>query len=259
MSDNEWWQSFFHEPWGRIQSGGYAADRTHTECDRIVKALKPAPGARLLDVPCGIGRHSIELARRGFRLLGIDFNPDHVAQAEDAARTAAVSPRFMVGDMRDFDCGETFEGAFCYFGSFGYFSEADDRRFLGAVLRTLEPGAPFLIEGHLQETLIPVFRPRDWFWAGPPERRLRMLEERRWDFDTGRIDVEWTIGDGTMMKSQSTSMRIYAYREMKSLLEAVGYEDVRILDAVTGQALDVGATRVLVLGRAPASDGGVVR
>src|SRR5215831_10440131 len=125
MTDPAWWRNFFESPWAQIQSGGYPAERTATECDLIQGALELAPGASVLDVPCGVGRHSVELARRGFALTGIDFNPAHVEQARAAASAANVAVRFEVADMRDFVASDRFDAAFCYFGSFGYFSDAD--------------------------------------------------------------------------------------------------------------------------------------
>jgi cyclopropane fatty-acyl-phospholipid synthase-like methyltransferase len=102
MTEPDWWSPFFGGLWSKIQAGGYPAERTAAECDRIQSALQLPQGANILDIPCGIGRHSVELARRGFQVTGVDFNPEYVASAQEAAGLARVHARFVVCDMRDF-------------------------------------------------------------------------------------------------------------------------------------------------------------
>ena len=223
MSAAGWWDDFFSGPWRRIQAGGYPPERTSAECDLIQGALGLEAGARVLDIPCGIGRHSVELARRGFDLTGVDLKSEHVEQAKKRAADAAVAPRFVVGDMREFESKDAFDAAFCYFGSFGYFSEDDDSRFVRVVSKALAPGGRFLIEGHIAETLLPIYREKDWFWAGSESDRVRVLEERTWNLEAGRIEGTWTIVDGSGARSVSTSIRVYGYRELRVLLEAAGF------------------------------------
>lgn len=57
MSD--WWRDFFAEAWPKIQAGGYPAERTAAECELIQRTLELAERAAVLDIPCGIGRHSV--------------------------------------------------------------------------------------------------------------------------------------------------------------------------------------------------------
>jgi SAM-dependent methyltransferase len=251
MTEPDWWRSFFLEPWSRIQAGGYAHERTCAECDLIQRALDFDPPARILDIPCGIGRHSVELARRGFHLTGVDFNPDFIATARAHAAAAEVRPNFLVSDMRAFTSSEKFDAAFCYFGSFGYFTGDGDRTFVHAVATTLRSGGRFLIEGHLLETLLPIYRERDWFWAGSTGGSTRVLEERSWDIETGRMEATWTTIDERGVQSSSTSVRIYAYRELRDLLHEAGFGSVKLLDGKTGQAFRLGATRALVVAENP--------
>jgi len=243
----DWWQEFFATAWSRIQSGGYAADRTSAECDLIERSLGLPRGARLLDVPCGIGRNSVELAKRGYRLTGVDLRPEYVAQAEAAAAEARVEARFAVGDMRELASEQKHDAAFCYFGSFGYFNDSENLRFARAVVRALAPTGRFLIEGHIAETLLPVFRERDWFWAGSERERVRVLEERTWDLDSGRVESTWTLAGDAGLSALRISIRVYTYRELKALLESAGFSRVRALDGKTGEPFAMGAARAIVV------------
>jgi O-methyltransferase involved in polyketide biosynthesis len=145
---------------------------------------------------------------------------------------------------------EGFDAAFCYFGSFGYFSDEENHRFLRAIAANLRRGGRFLIEGHIAETLLPIHRERDWFWVGPPATGVRVLEERHWNLETGRVEGTWTTIDDDV-RSASTSIRIYSYRELRDLLHRSGFASVSVLDGNTGQGFQLGSRRVLVVAQTP--------
>src|SRR5690606_4931451 len=148
------------------------------EVSFIEESLRLSAGERILDVPCGEGRHSIELARRGYEATGIDFNLNAIAAAKQRAAEAGVSVSFVHGDMRQLDVVDECDSAICFFGSFGYFDDAENAEFARRVARALRPGGRFLIDTHVTESLYPRFRERDWSWVSedPP---LRVMEERK--------------------------------------------------------------------------------
>src|SRR6266851_2661970 len=102
QSDN-WWQAFFKGPWESIQLEGYPEARTKSEVDFVLAALQIETGLRVLDVPCGAWRHSIELARRGFLPTGIDFNAAAIAVAANQAANEGLPCEFVACDMREID------------------------------------------------------------------------------------------------------------------------------------------------------------
>jgi ubiquinone/menaquinone biosynthesis C-methylase UbiE len=140
----EWWEDFFLGPWGELQARGYPAERTSGEADFLIAVLGLGAGQSVLDVACGIGRHSIELSLRGMDVTGVDFNNTALALAEETARSRNVQPRFVQRDMRHLDWHQEFNAAFCFYSSFGYFeNEADDlmvaSRVAAALRRTALP------------------------------------------------------------------------------------------------------------------------
>ncbi|MDX2050743.1 MAG: methyltransferase domain-containing protein [Polyangiaceae bacterium] len=249
MAEDEWWHDFYSEAWPAIQGDGYPTERTSRECDVIVDLLHLTAGANVLDIPCGIGRHTVELARRGFRLTGIDLKAQFVEQARASALRAGVAPTLLVSDMREFSSAERFDAAFCFFGSFGYFYGDGDVTFLRAVSRVLAPGAHFLIHTHTMETLLPIHRERDWFWADPPRNSRRVIEERSWNIEAGRIEAKWTVLDGNRTTCSRTSIRMYCFPELRALLESAGFEGVEARDAKTGEPLRIGAAPAAIISR----------
>jgi len=244
--ESGWWESFFRGPWEALQLGGYPEERTRSEAAFALSALQIQPGSRILDVPCGEGRHSIEFARQGHRPTGLDFNPAAIAIARERANAKAVQAEFVVADMRELDAAAEYDAAVCFFGSFGYFSDDDNLRFASNVARALRPGASFLIDSHVAESLLPSFRERDWFWVRQPSP-LRVLEERRFDMDTGRIEVTWTFIRDASVVSSTSSIRLYTYRELCELLRKAGFSRFQAYETGKLEPFRVGSSRLTIV------------
>lgn len=242
-----WWESFFRGPWEQIQLPGYPEERTSNEVSFIEEALGLSGGERILDVPCGEGRHSIELARRGYRPTGVDFNRNAIAAAEQRASDSGVAVDFSCADMRKLDYLEEFDAALCFFGSFGYFDDAENAEFARRVARALRPGGRFLIDSHVTESLYPQFRARDWSWVRE-EPPLRLLEERRLDLESGRIEATWSFIGPDGISSSSISIRLYSYRELRDLLLGAGFASVQAFETGGLEPFHLGSSRISIVG-----------
>jgi hypothetical protein len=80
-------------------------------------------------------------------------------------------------------------------------------------------------------------------WAGSPERRVPVLEERSLNIETSRVESAWTIADDNGARSAVTLIRSYTYKELRALLEEADFVNVGVRDGKTGQAFHVGASR----------------
>jgi SAM-dependent methyltransferase len=243
----DWWQSFFDGPWQEGQLRGYPQDQTSREVDFILDSLRPESGARILDMPCGEGRHSIELASRGFGVVGVDFKADTVAVARERAAQRGVEVEFRVGDMREFSDSESFACAICFGGSFGYFDEEGDAKVVHGVSRSLQPGGALLIDTHVAESLLPRFRERDWHWQGEDEHRVPVLQERHFDLEARRVEATWTTVTKSGPVGQRTSVRIYSYRELVDLLRDAGFHRFDALVTGIGEPFVVGSPRLCLV------------
>jgi SAM-dependent methyltransferase len=120
---------------------------TRQEVDFLVEALALPPGARVLDVGCGVGRHSLELARRGYRPLGVDISAGMLGAGRRTAAAEGLAVEFVQCDARRLDFGPTFDAAICLCeGAFGLAGDiAGHRAVLAGVARALKPAAPFVL------------------------------------------------------------------------------------------------------------------
>jgi SAM-dependent methyltransferase len=241
----EWWQTFFAGPWQELQLAGYPEEQTQAEATFILSALGLELGARILDVPCGQGRHSIALAKAGLKTTGIDFNTNAIEKARKTAAEQGIETDFVVADMREFSWTHPFDGAFCFYGSFGYFNDEQNLRFASRVAESLRPAGRFLIDIQVAESLFPKFRERDWSWMrqDPP---LRILEERRWNLESGSVDSTWTFISDTVTSSR-VWMRIYTYRELCELLRAAGFSRFEAFETGTQKPFRLGSPRLALI------------
>ena len=132
-----WYEDFFDADY-LIR---YVHRDTLVEVDGIEKILHLRKGSKVLDVACGAGRHTTELAKRGYRVTGFDLSKSLLAEARRSARHAGVKPTFVQGDMRHLRFANAFDAAISMFTSFGYFDRVEeDRTVVRGIARALQIG-----------------------------------------------------------------------------------------------------------------------
>lgn len=220
------------------------------EVEQIAALLPLAPGARVLDLACGVGRHSSELARRGYTLTGVDRTADYISLARATAEKEALSAEWVVEDMRAFRRPEAFDAALNLLTSFGYFDDpADDRRVLDNLFASLKPGGRLLIDLMGKEVLARIFQPREW--SELPGGAI-WLQERTITRDWARVEVRWTLIKDGERREHAFGHRLYSAESLRGLAEAAGFEAVRIFGSFKGTPYNHEAQRLVLAARKPA-------
>jgi SAM-dependent methyltransferase len=247
--DPRWYEGWFEAEWLDYLSLPRDPELTVRQIDFLLERLDLDPGSSVLDVACGRGRHSVELARRGFRVTGIDLSPRSLELARAAAADAGVDVDFRCLDMRELDYDGVFDGAYNVFTSFGYFQEdVENERVLLGVVRALRQGGRFLIDTINPIALARVFQERDWreFDDGT------LFTEHRWQNQlTGRGGGTWTFihPDGSRAVLDH-SVRFYAPWELRLDLERAGLVVEGAWGSFDGTELGDG-TRTILLAQKP--------
>src|SRR5258706_16436078 len=96
-------QDWYREAFDAATANMAWTDRTESEVDRALKMLRPEGGERILDLACGSGRHSLELVRRGFTVVGADISPDLIEIAKADAERGGLEATFVLADLRELD------------------------------------------------------------------------------------------------------------------------------------------------------------
>jgi SAM-dependent methyltransferase len=215
------------------------------EVDKIQKLLQMEEHARILDLCCGNGRHSLELAQRGFDVVGIDRTAAYIENAMLEAEKRGLDVAFVIGDMREYCAPNNFDIVVNLFGSFGYFEGPDDdRRVVENVHASLRPGGQFLIETQGKEILAREFQEKDWDERGD----LLILSEKKVSQNWGRIETRWIVIRGTERTEHRVSVRSYSAVELSSLLAGCDFRKVRVYGSLDGTEYDEAAQRLVIVG-----------
>ena len=136
----------FDEDYLYFYEGLLTPERTAAEVELVWKLLELEPGLELLDLACGHGRIANALAERRVRVTGLDATPLFLDLARRDAAERGVEVEYVEGDMRSLPWSERFDRVLCWFTSFGYFSDDENRQVLREVYDALKPGGLFAVE-----------------------------------------------------------------------------------------------------------------
>ena len=234
---DSWWERFFEGDWLDLQPAAWSAEHTAADVDAIVRLLALKTGAKVLDVPCGEGRISLELARRRFDVTSLDLSEPLLELGRTAASEEELNISWHLGDMRELPWADTFDAAVCWWGSFGYFDDQGNQQFLSAVAQALKPGGHLIIDSPRLEWMLPNWQARDWFKIGDAV----VLENRRYEPASGRVEGEWTIIRDGRQSVRHSSIRLYSLRELIELAQDAGFSEVRGIERETGEDYEYGS------------------
>jgi SAM-dependent methyltransferase len=247
-ADPHWFEGFFDDDYLRFAVDRFPAEETAAEVDLLVAALELEPGARVLDLACGHGRHSVELARRGFAVTGVDLSAPSLGLAAARAAEAGVEVRFEQADMRRIGFEGEFDAVVNMFTAFGYFEDADNRLVLDRIAAALAPGGAFLMEIVNPVAVFSRFEARGWHELTDG---TLMLEERVYDAPRGRFETCWTFARGGERRERRFSHRAYTAPELAAMAAASGLEVEHLWGGLDGSALEMGSRRIVMLARKP--------
>jgi len=230
--DGPWYENFFGQHYLRTV-------RTPTpkevalECDFIERALRVPTGSRVLDVGCGLGVQTVELASRGYKMIGLDISQTMVSRAYDEAEDRGLKIDFIRGDMREVTFDEPFDGLLCWGTTFGYFTEEENELALRQLHQALKPKGTLLLEIVNRDFIIGSQPNQVWFEVDGAV----CMEETDFDYVTSRLRVKRRVAshDG-QERDRLYSIRLYTLHEILAMFERNGFR----VDEVSGREATLG-------------------
>lgn len=183
----EWWTSYFDAHYLLEYEPLFTLERDRREVARLVEILGLPSGARILDCPCGQGRHAHLLAEAGFDVDGVDYSADLIALAKE--RGTGPRLRYRRADMRRLPRAWSgrFDAVANLFTSFGFFLDpADDVRVIREFARVLRPGGVLVWHGGSRDGVMARFLDRDWWTTNDG---TIVAHERRFDPLAGQLHI----------------------------------------------------------------------
>jgi SAM-dependent methyltransferase len=226
----QWYEEIFDDDY--LRTLPYLTPRqTEREAQFVLDSLGLQPGANMLDLACGYGRHAMELAGKGYKVTGLDLSLPLLIRAADTARRAALNINFIHGDMREMTFDNEFDGAYSMFTSFGYFDDDTNRKVAANLARAIKPGGKLLLDVVNRDYLTRDLPTRVW-WQG---EGCVILEEVDFNYFSSRLQVQRSIifEDGRQVE-QEISIRAYSLHEIGKVLHHSGF---RVTEVSGGLAL----------------------
>ena len=226
---SDWWRTLFNSLYLETDGDVIENDRnTAQEVDLLIRSAGIERDRRILDLCCGQGRHSLELARRGFaRVTGLDRSRYLIRLARKRARQRNLPVSFHEGDARRFRLGDGEFDCVCVLGnSFGYFERPeDDLAVLEAVKRALASGGALVMDLMDGDWMRRHFDPRSWEWV---DQNHFVCRERDLAGDGDRLISREVVvhAERGVIADQFYAERLYSKERLEILLTGAGFSNV---------------------------------
>jgi SAM-dependent methyltransferase len=242
----EWWESYFDTRYLLEYEPLFTLEEDRAQVVRLLDLLGLPHGARILDVPCGQGRHAHLLAEAGHRVTGLDYSATLIAKAK--ARGTGPTLKYVRGDMRKLPARFTgkFDAVLNLFTSFGFFADpADDQRVIDGFARALKPGGTLIWHGGSRDGVMAKFLDRDW-WSTADGTVIG--HEREFDPLSGLLTIHTTI-KGKRTSEREHRIRLYTASRLAELCASAGLIVEQAFDSWSEEPLTRESTEMLLIAR----------
>ena len=240
MSEAGWWRDYFGDDFFDLHVDLFPEELSRREVAGMIDLLQLPVGARILDVPCGWGRHTRLFAESGYDVVGSDLSFDllkRVSRKEPAENGPGpdIAIPCVAADIRMQPLrSASFDAVLNVFTSLGLFlDDAEDLRALREAHRLLKPGGRFLLESMHRDDVIASYAERDrWFLPDGTEVRVR----RRFDPVAGISYERLRWRNGARAGAKRHALRLRTATEIDGLLRAAGFEQIEYFGDWDGRA-----------------------
>jgi ubiquinone/menaquinone biosynthesis C-methylase UbiE len=243
----DWWASYFDAQYLKEYEPLFSPEGDRRDVVRLIDLLGLPSGARILDVPCGQGRHAHLLAEAGFDVDGVDFSTDLLAIAKK--RGTGPTLRYRKDDMRRLPAQWTsrFDAVLNLFTSFGFFADpSDDARVIGEFARVLKPGGMLVWHGGSRDGVMAKFLSRDWWQT---DDGTMIAHSRSFDPLSGVLTIESTWSGRKSSGAREHRIRLYTATRIAELCAAEGLIVEAAYDGWTDKALRRKSSEMLLVAR----------
>lgn len=228
----DWWRDYFGGDFFDLHVDLFPEELSRREVAGMLELLELAAGARILDIPCGWGRHTVLLAEAGYDVVGSDLSFDLLKRV--SSKTGPGPYGLLAADIRMQPLRDaSFDAVINVFTSLGLFlDDAEDLRALREAHRLLKPGGRLLLETMHRDDVMASYANKDR-WTLPDGTEVRV--RRRFDPVSGISyeQLRWRKGEKSGAKQHALKLRTAT--DVDALLRAAGFDDVAYYGDWDGQ------------------------
>jgi len=219
--------------------------RTNREVEGIIDLLDIKGFEKIIDVPCGYGRHSIALANKGFDVIGYDINEEHLTFGQKLIKKQILHKQ----DMRYLPKDDA-DIVLNLFFSFGFFNDEENFRVMQGFYNSLKVGGQVLIHTNVSPEMIQYrgidYKPR----VRPLADNKTLIINESYNSGTKRLEGTWTIKEGDKeTKLTPFSVRIYTAEEFKQLAQEAGFTTAQTYGSFIKEDFTPSSSELILVGR----------
>lgn len=244
MGEDEWYEDRqFWETFKDHMFPPESIEKAKEEIEQIIELAEIEKDEKVLDLPCGVGRHAIPLAEKGHKVTGVDLTEPYIEEAKEKAEESGLDIDFKVEDMRGFTEG-TYDVILHLWNSFGYFEDRDDdRKTAENFYQLLNEDGRLVMDISTKETIAKGFKPK--IWDEKDDRYF--LQKREIKDDWNWIEYEVIVVNGDKKEVHDMSHRLYSARELKTLLKEAGFSKIETYGDFEGEEYDQDAETLIMV------------
>ena len=243
VSDN-WYESFFQGINCELWEKAVSPEWNRQEADFLFGILNMKPGQHLLDMPCGNGRLSIELAKKDLLVTGVDISETFLTWLNKTIQTENLSIKTIHSDMLSVHFDHSFSGAICMGNSFGYFGADKMDVLVEKVASCLESGSKFIINsGMIAESILPNFSKNKSFTVQDIQMDITNTYEVMDSYMTSSI--RYTKGGKT--ETHAFKHYVFTLGEAKRLLKKYGLVTTAVYGSPVGITYKLGDPQIYLV------------
>lgn len=246
IDHNNWYQYFFNglalDLWDQVVSPEYTAK----EIAFIKNVISLPDKARILDMPCGFGRHSFALASEGYDLTSVDISSEYVDRLKKEVVEKSLPVKVLQMDMLNYQAGSQHDVILCLGNSFSYFAYDKMIRFVQVLSDALRKGGFLLINtGSLAESVLPNQEAQNRIEVGD----LYFLMSHEYDTLLGVLKTEMQFIKGDQIERKTAYHFTYTLAEVLRMFASVGIHLERACSDLEGNSFQLGDRQAYILFR----------
>jgi len=237
LTDEEFWTEFKN-----LLFAEEKIESSKEEVEKIIELADLEEGSKVLDMPCGVGRHSLELQKKGSEVVGVDKTTAYIEDAQQ--KDGAEEIEFVREDMKEFRRENSFEAVINWWNSFGYFEDKeDDRQMLENIYLSLKDDGVLVMDYYGKEIAATQDLSNHW----NEQDGIYNMEKANIKDNWSKIERTWIkVEDGKTVE-YTWQQRLYAASELEQMLKEVGFLTVDFYGNVEGDNYDAEADRLILV------------
>ncbi len=239
--NNSFFDGYYKDIWRHI----FPEKTTLAEVDFIINEGKLKPGDNVLDIMCGYGRHSVELAKRGINITAVDNLCDYINEIKDKSNNENLQIKTVCEDVLDVQIDKQYDAVICMGNSLQFFNEEETLRLLSNISDHLKPAGKFFINTwSVSEIALKNFKEKSWSRIG----EMLFLTDSKLLFHPTRMEINSIIiTDAGEREEKSAVDFIYSISEIETMLNKTGLQLNEIYSIPGKKIFSVGEPRAYIV------------